>query len=466
MTMNNFVERNLFRFIDAERNEFRSTGRHDLRQGITLMEVLISIGVLGIGVLGVASLMPVASYYQAETAKFDRAATFGRQAIHDLSIKGYASPKRWVFVDPNNASPPTPVGLDTMLSYTPPHYNGMSAVVIDPLGFSYAVQTGANPFPCYFPAFPNNLPNAPYQTAANTPAGLTTMYRVGVTANDYWPSAATFPVAPPILMQYAVADRFFRCTDDLQFTDPSDADQRPTIPKVNANAYLQADDYLGDYTWIATLSHPPSDINSGSAMRRFQASVVVLQNRNITLWANELSKDDPPPERQVYAWFWQNAAGAATAANVPFYGGGGVKLYVYETANFTSAGQPNRHWLDKIKPNTYLMLSASFQDGATLAKGEPYPKLGWYRVLTVDDGPNPDPNNPNLWTRMVTLAGEDWPSMTYTDQFTGVTGPMWISADASSATTQSLPIVNCAIIDGAIAAYDDVIVLDNSLLRD
>lgn len=444
------------------------------RRGITLMEVLISIGVLGVGVLGVASLMPVASYYQAETAKFDRAATFGRQAIHDLAIKGYASPKRWVFIDPYN--PPTPVGLNTMLSLstgTPPHYTGMSAIVIDPLGFSYAVQTAASPFPCYFPAFPNNLPYPPYlpQPAPPTPPpppplGATTLYRVGVTANDYWPAASSLPVAPPLLMQYAVADRFFRCTDDLKFTYPSDADQRPQSPKAAANGFLQMDDYIGDYTWIATLSHPPSDLNTGAAMRRFQASVVVMQNRNITLWANEFSKDEPPPERQVYAWFWQNAAGAPTAVNVPYYGGGGAQLYVYETPGFTSAGQPNRHWLDNVKPNTYLMLSAGFVDGDAMAKGQPYPKLGWYRVLTVDDGPNPDPNNPNLWTRMVTLSGEDWPSMTYSDQFTGATGKMWVSADASSATTLGLPIVNCAIVEGAIAVYDDVIVLDSSLLRD
>lgn len=443
------------------------------RRGITLMEVLVSIGVLGVGVLGVASLMPISSYYQAEAAKYDRAATFGRQAIHDLSIKGYASPKRWLFIDPYSpGSPPTPVGFSTMLSYSPPHYNGLSAVVIDPLGFSYAVQTAANPFPCYFPAFPNNLPNAPYQTGANTPQGTTTVYRVGVTANDYWPTAASFPTAAPIPMQYAVADRFFRCTDDLQFDDPTDADQRPQLPKSAVNTYLQQNDYVGDYSWIATLSHPPSDVNSGAAMRRFQASVVVLQNRNLTLWANELSKDQPPPERQVYAWFWQNAAGAPSPVPpiqnpviqpVPFYGGGGVKLYVYETPNYNSAGQPNRHWLDNIKPNTYIMLSAAFVDGATGASGLTYPRLGWYRVITVDDGPNPDPNNANLWTRMVTLDGEDWPAMQYIDDFTQQALTMWYSADSAN---PGLPIANCAIVDGAIAAYPDVINLDNSLLRD
>ncbi len=56
---------------------------HDFRRrtGISLMEVLISIGVVSIGLLGVVSLIPVASQQAEKGARNDRRANVGQAIV-------------------------------------------------------------------------------------------------------------------------------------------------------------------------------------------------------------------------------------------------------------------------------------------------------------------------------------------------------------------------------------------------
>ena len=54
---------------------------HPSRRGITLMEVLISIFVLSIGLLGVAAIIPLGQLALWETAKADRCGACGRAAM-------------------------------------------------------------------------------------------------------------------------------------------------------------------------------------------------------------------------------------------------------------------------------------------------------------------------------------------------------------------------------------------------
>lgn len=59
------------------------------RSGITLMEVLISAFVLSVGLLGLASLLPVARYLMVDTSKYDRSNTLGRAALNDFENRNY-----------------------------------------------------------------------------------------------------------------------------------------------------------------------------------------------------------------------------------------------------------------------------------------------------------------------------------------------------------------------------------------
>jgi hypothetical protein len=480
------------------------------RSAITLLEVLISIGVLTVGVLGAATLLPMAKYFQDETTKFDRGGALAQEAVHDLQIKNYLSPRRWIFIDPSNApaAPFTPEGISQLTgTFAAPNasYTQFSAFAIDPLGFSYVFAAQNQPgvqFPSYFPAF---TMAAAVPSAAPFPAGTApTIYRAGITANDYWPLGATVPVTSPMVMTFPVADRMMRSNDDLLFALPPNTDYRPTANQFAASSQSSGTaqqmsgtyvpDYLGDFSWIATVSRTPSDMLQGpfvaASLHRFQVSVVVLQKRDLTLWAAGLTPEQPPSERQVYAMFTQYGGQALNglSAPAPFFGGGGLQLYVYEGAT-ANPGQPSRHWLDNIKPNTYLMLSANFityTNSNFSTQGTPYPVLAWYRILNVDDGPNQDPNNNSRWYRNVNVAGSDWASLYFQWPQPSAGNPTpplfqnWLGADptapgaiiplntnpnVNSTTPTMVPVAFCTLMDDSIAEYDDVIVLDNSLVR-
>ena len=54
------------------------------RSGVTLLEIMISIGVVGIGLIGVASLIPLAHFKAAEGVREERKALFGKRALRDF----------------------------------------------------------------------------------------------------------------------------------------------------------------------------------------------------------------------------------------------------------------------------------------------------------------------------------------------------------------------------------------------
>jgi hypothetical protein len=54
---------------------------------MTLMEVLISAFVLSVGLLGLASLLPVGRYNVTEALKADRAGVCGRSALHEIKVR-------------------------------------------------------------------------------------------------------------------------------------------------------------------------------------------------------------------------------------------------------------------------------------------------------------------------------------------------------------------------------------------
>ncbi len=65
------------------------------RGGVSLMEVLISIFVISIGLMGIAALIPVANYALLETSKADRSAACGQAAMRDIRVRGLADPLIW-----------------------------------------------------------------------------------------------------------------------------------------------------------------------------------------------------------------------------------------------------------------------------------------------------------------------------------------------------------------------------------
>jgi len=94
---------------------------HDGRSGITLMEVLISIGILSIGLASVVALIPAGGSQAKKTVIEDRRGAMGAGAIADVVNYGMLNPATWsttpaapyrVVMDPiGNGSFPSAAGL-------------------------------------------------------------------------------------------------------------------------------------------------------------------------------------------------------------------------------------------------------------------------------------------------------------------------------------------------------------------
>lgn len=183
------------------------------RPGLTLIEILISIGVVAIGLLGVAILLPVAGRQALDGEIADQAALVGRNAFHEFLIRGMSRPEYWDM---------------TTVPSTP------TAVCIDPRFrlFTTAATT---------------LPYSPAGTFASS------MPRISLKRA---PSAPGFPV--PITA--AEADELFQSTDDLTVERPSDRSQPATL------MMSQRRQFDGVYSWFATLVPSPAPSAAASSV--------------------------------------------------------------------------------------------------------------------------------------------------------------------------------------------------------
>lgn len=206
------------------------------RKGVTLLEVLFSIGIVAIGILGVAMTLVLSGRLAAEGQIADQADRLGRNAIREVSIRGYDRP----------------TGPDGMWAAVP--VNGQ-AYCLDPLGVA-ANQT--TPEFGYFPAHsPVAVPGP-------------RMFRIGV--RPFPGNQLVLPV-PPIGLP--LAQSLFIADDDLVFMKPSDR-TLPPVQRFSGSAATQAGlrDSQGAMSWFATFQS--DDYENGTAMMQ----IVVCSRRD------------------------------------------------------------------------------------------------------------------------------------------------------------------------------------------
>ena len=85
---------------------------------------MIAIGILAVGVMSIASLLPVGRLQMMQAEIFDHASAVGRSAFRDMQVHGYLQPSTWLYVGP----PYTPV-TNGPLMLAPP---GASGAVLRP----------------------------------------------------------------------------------------------------------------------------------------------------------------------------------------------------------------------------------------------------------------------------------------------------------------------------------------------
>src|SRR3954454_8705727 len=70
------------------------------RLGISLTEVLIAMGILTVGLLGVASVFPVGGWYMQRAEISDRGSAIAQSVMSDLAARGMLNPKSWFITIP------------------------------------------------------------------------------------------------------------------------------------------------------------------------------------------------------------------------------------------------------------------------------------------------------------------------------------------------------------------------------
>ena len=433
-----------------------------LRLGLSLTEVLISMGILTLGLLGVASVFPVGSFYMQKAEISDKASAIAQSVMSDIATRGMLDPNSWYVMVPmpspnnryvsgnynkwNSVFPPDhkySTSVNSMPgTFTRPFAAALSqaldpslqpnvltdstlickqfgsAYVLDPLGVSQmAFVNPAQSPPMSWVHGPVDLfPATAYMNGAYYLQSPAWAPWLGNGSQGYlWPiRRATF--RQPTTggqMSPSVAEHYFRGSDDLSFDFPARAD-RPafqswdTVTNSSGNVLPLARKWMGDYSWLVTIA--PTSRAAQTAMVRnpegsaYDVSVVVFYKRPLPDTANSTYAST------TSSLAYQSTMGMgerAVRARVVSTGLNGGELLLTDFNDAVDAGGKKLNAFDQLKSGQWLMLCGPHPNSST---AEPRFVLLWYQVISADAVPSDmigyDSSKPQ---RVVTVRGAEWP---------------------------------------------------------
>jgi hypothetical protein len=346
---------------------------------VSLLEVLIAVGVLTIGLLGVAAMLPVGRFEIVEAAKADRSAACGKAGLRDVKVRGMLNPRCWRTVNG------VPVTTTNTLRFG-------QVFAIDPL--YVARNVGAA-----------NIQRFPYNPIAPQRMNRVTL----APANDSNPPASFYE---PLF------DRIFTWRDDFVFSLPEEKTERPRQMILDSAdvgrpfPWLPGDEpapgtplvpqALGKYSWMATVTPTVAEHELFDPQTRrlyyyyerhpeYDVSIVVFYRRDFSP-PGSASGDEPPGERQVMLEFLGGG-----------WGGGDVLLATSDlSVDPVNLDVREHHWLLVSGRYQYLYVDNNGAPQAPLSVGV----HKWYRIVAA--GEVAQNTNPSRWERLVTLDGPDW----------------------------------------------------------
>lgn len=124
-----------------------SEKRGDLgrRRGETLIEIMASIMVLCIGLVGVLAAIPFGGFRMSQMSEADNSAAVGRNAVRMMKVNGWGNPNSWLIKNITNGSyisANNPLGSGSLLyrNNDVDYLNLTYPFVIDPLGATDATE--------------------------------------------------------------------------------------------------------------------------------------------------------------------------------------------------------------------------------------------------------------------------------------------------------------------------------------
>lgn len=480
-----------------------------LRRAVTLLEVLVSMGVMSVGLLGVAALIPLGRMELAEAKKLDNTATIGRWAFRDLMVHGYLQPEMWVdgetgkqAIDPAFASSQqydpyslTPNGTKSRFVKAP---NGaivppFGPIIIDPLmlaprhfndrdvrlGYtgtvSFTDQEKSHRRICSVFPYSVNLAGA----TAGMPEQRSDVPRFARVSVRTYPIDTFSRTPEQFVMRNDMASRFFKSNDDLIVQVPRDKSRRPV------QVFTQT-------------SPPPPQV----------PSVNVFSNDGYT---NEVRTDNIAFRkfRGEMSWFimaepslaesYNQAVENAPAASGPVGSAATTKQYRTwvvvchqrdlrdvsgQTMSDTRGIGERMVYVDFIDRNTArlrcggLMTEGAAATALNVKANQWFAVCGryyepilqadrcvieWYRITGVSDRPTSLGNN--NWYREVTLIGREFSGLgfTFRDEDNGTYPDLSMTLTGEAVAAQ--PMTGFGIIvSGACGVYEKSIYVDRPSL--
>ncbi len=381
------------------------------RRGLSLMEVLFAIGVLTVGILGIASVLPVATSNASKTLQRDKGIEeVSNRIASDIARIGdqldsiiLANNSRSAF---DNAGPSFHLRfLERELDST------QDAICIDPWFLTAAdnLRPDNNPmpdttrngydrtqFPCYDARF-NPLLSPSEQISASGPWPNT---------RDIWLTPRFTRVAIPrsgttAAPSFQAMQSGAREADNLSLFQPKDTTLPPGlfVQKASQSRSLTKTSVSGRYSSMVMMSR------SAPGSNVFQTAIVTMLDREVVIvrgggplafqlapyTAAAPDAINPADDELTYA---DEVMGYVTFAPRPFIGGGGGE-FVYK---HSSAMSP------KIRSGDWLMLARQeYGVGGTALEV----KYAWYQVRSVVQKPTLQDGGTTFETR-VSVRGPDW----------------------------------------------------------
>ena len=399
--------------------------KRSVRSAVTLVEVIFSIGVVLIGLLGLLSILPLAGKRAQDAISLSVAPVSANNVQAQLLANKFLADDRlgaitFGAIDPSavgESNPDLQGGPEFPATFPLNYYQQVlqgidpppvtPSFCIDPMCASlmstpYNALTPNSYYVGCFPYFKQNHDPMKDPSSGNStswPTRQPRMFRVGVKED----SSSTFTR----FINVTEALRLTENQDDLIITRGSDKSLPATFKSGQVAPVTGGLEYgkripSGEYSWIATVNPLPGGVYAS-------VSVVVIRRR---LRSFDASNNTNPPTTAEGNAIGERLAYVTYASG--FNGGAGGIVHLASNANT----------VPKILPGSWIMLSRFSQ----IASDKLIDYHRWYRVVSVDGkeeryaaGTLYTPTNPppdsgitpsgftnNVWLQKITLDGPDW----------------------------------------------------------
>jgi hypothetical protein len=410
------------------------------RAALSLTEVLIAMGILTLGLLGVASVFPVGSYYMHKAEISDKASAIGQSVMSDIMARGMLNPWAWYvmvpFPQPNlffqgidgKYAPVLPLQNPPVnavkYTFTRPFAEALAAelkvtndpvtlakqfghaFVIDPMGVAAVARNSSdnNNVTAYaFPAtayatFPWN--GSTYYGTHGWDPWRVANRRSG---EETWPiRRVTFQRADGWPLDQTMAESLFRGSDDLSYDFPP-RDDRPAIQtwdKVNVGGIDSplARKWTGDYSWIVSVVPTTNAARDGMARNpegfAYEVSVVVFYKRALPAGPPITDLNDAASNERM------------VSAKIISTGMNGGELLLTDMGDVTDTNKANVSPFKDLKSGQWIMLCGPHPNSST---SEPRFVMKWYQVISIEQDNAATTYIDSTTQRLVTVRGPEWP---------------------------------------------------------